>query len=331
VGREEPIRILRVIARLNVGGPALHVSHLSRELDRIGYETTLVAGRVDEHEGSMDYVARELGVSPEYVPELQREISPIADAVAVAAVLRLIRRHRPHILHTHTAKAGAVGRVAAMLAGPARPPVVIHTFHGHVLRGYFSPLKTAGFRQLERWLARVSDALIAVSPEVRDDLVALGVAPAEKISVVRLGLPLDRRAAADPGARAQLRAELGIPEERFTAGWLGRMTEIKRCDDLLRAFAELRARGVDADLVLAGDGPLRDSLERLAAEIGVAGSCHFVGYREDVGAVYSAIDAFALTSANEGTPVVAIEALAPPRPVVSTDLGGVPDVVTHGR
>jgi glycosyltransferase involved in cell wall biosynthesis len=331
VPHDEPIRILRVIARLNVGGPALHVSHLSRELDRIGYETTLVAGRVDEHEGSMEYVARELGVSPEYVPYLQREISPLADAVAVAAVLRLIRRHRPHILHTHTAKAGAVGRLAAVLAGPARPQVVIHTFHGHVLRGYFSPLKTAGFRQLERQLARVSDALIAVSPEVRDDLVALGVAPAEKISVVRLGLPLESRAAADPDARARIRAELGIPEDRFTAGWLGRMTEIKLCDDLLRAFAELRSGGVDADLLLAGDGPLRESLERLAGELGIASRCHFVGYRDDVGDVYAAIDAFALTSANEGTPVVAIEALAARRPVVSTDVGGVRDVVVDGR
>lgn len=328
---DEPIRILRVIARLNVGGPALHVSHLSRELDRIGYETTLVAGRVDESEGSMEYVARELGVVPEYVPQLQREISPLADSVAIAGILRLIRRHRPHILHTHTAKAGAVGRIAALLAGPGRPQVVVHTFHGHVLRGYFSPAKTAGFRQLERQLARISDALIAVSPEIRDDLVALGVAPAEKISVVRLGLPLETRAAAGEEARGRIRAELGIEPGRFTVGWLGRMTEIKHCDDLLRSFAGLRARGVEADLVLAGDGPLRGSLESLARELGIAADCRFVGYREDVGDLYAAIDAFALTSGNEGTPVAAIEALAAHRPVVSTDVGGVRDVVLDGR
>jgi glycosyltransferase involved in cell wall biosynthesis len=328
---DDPIRILRVIARLNVGGPAIHVSHLSRELDRIGYETTLVAGRVDENEGSMEYVARELGVTPVHVPHLQREISPLADAVAVAALLRLIRRHRPHILHTHTAKAGAVARVASLLAGSARPQVVVHTFHGHVLRGYFSPLKTEVFRRLEQTLARSSDALIAVSPEVRDDLVRLHVAPADKIEVVRLGLPLDVRARTDDAGRAAFRAELGVAGDRFVVGWLGRMTEIKRADVLLRGFALLRRRGVDADLALVGDGPLRPELERLAVELGVADRCHFTGYRTDVGAVYAGIDAFALTSANEGTPVAAIEALAAGRPVVSTDVGGVRDVVDDER
>jgi hypothetical protein len=173
----EPIRVLRVIARLNVGGPALHVSYLTDELDKIGYETLLVAGKVSADEGSMEYAARGRGIEPVYVPSLQREISPIVDAAAVAKVLGLIREFRPDVLHTHTAKAGAVGRTAAMLAGKARPQVVVHTFHGHVLRGYFGAAKTEAFRRLERWLARVSDALIAVSPEVRDDLVRVGIAP----------------------------------------------------------------------------------------------------------------------------------------------------------
>jgi glycosyltransferase involved in cell wall biosynthesis len=322
----EPIRVLRVIARLNVGGPALHVSQLAAQLDKRGYETTLVAGHVGAGEGSMEWVAEELGVRPLFIPALQREISPAADLPAVLELRRLIRELRPHVLHTHTAKAGAIGRMAAALSGRSRPQVVVHTFHGHVLRGYFSPWKGAFFRQLERNLARFSDALIAVSPEVRDDLVRLGVAPADKISVIRLGLDLDARAGAQPTARAEIRAQLGIAERGFVAGWLGRMTEIKRADDLLRAFAAVR-RSRDADLLLVGDGPLRPQLEALAAELGIESSCHFVGYREDVGSYLAASDVIVLTSANEGTPVTLIEALAAERPVVSTNVGGVRDVV----
>jgi glycosyltransferase involved in cell wall biosynthesis len=326
----EPIRILRVIARLNVGGPALHVSYLTRELDRIGYETTLVAGAIGESEGSMEWVAEELGLEPVYLPALQREISPVHDLAAARQLLHLIRELKPDVLHTHTAKAGAVGRLAARLAGPARPRAVVHTFHGHVLRGYFSPAKTAAFRRLERSLARSSDALIAVSPEVRDDLVALGVAPREKIVVIRLGLELEQRLAVAPGAAERLRAELGVPPDRLLVAWLGRMTEIKKVDDLLHAFAQVRATEVDADLLLVGDGPLRPGLEALASTLGIRDRCHFSGFRTDVGAIYAASDVVVLTSANEGTPVTIIEAQAAGKPVVSTDVGGVRDIVTDG-
>jgi glycosyltransferase involved in cell wall biosynthesis len=328
---QEPIRVLRVIARLNVGGPALHVAHLSRELDQRGYETTLVAGRVGAGEGSMEYVADELGVKPVYIDDLRRELSFASDALAVRRIVQLIRRLRPAVLHTHTAKAGAVGRIAALLAGSARPPVVVHTFHGHVLRGYFSPARARAFQHIERMLARRSDALIAVSPEVRDDLVELGVAPAEKIVVVRLGLDLDRRLSADASARAAVRAELGIPDDGFLIGWLGRMTEIKRVDDLLAACSQLRAKGVDAYLALVGDGPLRDELKGKAEALGIADRTRFVGFRESVGELYAAFDVVALTSANEGTPVTVIEALACGLPVVATDVGGVSDVVQDGR
>lgn len=327
---ERPIRVLRVIARLNVGGPALHVSYLSRELDRIGYETTLVAGRIGSDEGSMEYVADELGVAPRYVPELQREISPIADTVAARRVLEIIREVRPDVLHTHTAKAGAVGRLAALMAGSARPAAVVHTFHGHVLRGYFNPVKTEAFRQLERGLARTTDALVAVSPEVREDLVALGVAPAERIVVIRLGLDFEARLATSPGARERVRRELGIASDAFVVAWLGRMTEIKRADVLLRAFAALRRRLGNAELLVVGDGPLCGELEGLAGSLGIREHAHFTGFRSDVGDVYAAADAVALTSANEGTPVSVIEAQAAGLPVVSTDVGGVRDVIVEG-
>ena len=160
-----------------MGGPALHVAYLSAGLRDRGYDTTLVAGSLALGEESMAGVAERLGVPIVTIPELHREISPLRDLRAVYRLADLIREVRPQILHTHTAKAGTIGRLAALLAGDAGPPIVVHTFHGHVLRGYFDPVRSTAFRLLERWLARRTTALIAVSPEVRDDLVSLGVAP----------------------------------------------------------------------------------------------------------------------------------------------------------
>jgi glycosyltransferase involved in cell wall biosynthesis len=326
----EPIRILRVIARLNMGGPALHVAYLSAGLRDRGYETTLVAGHVSPGEQSMAYVAEEQGVPVLLMPHLHREISPVRDLLATFRLAKLIREQRPHILHTHTAKAGAIGRFAAVLAGKARPPIVVHTFHGHVLRGYFGRYRTAIFRGLERMLARVADTLIAVSPEVRDDLVALEVAPAEKFTVIRLGIDLDERVAAAEEARRRTRRIMGIPDHRFLVGWIGRMTGVKRGADVLRAFRLLRDQGIDATLCMVGDGPERDQLEQLAGELRLMHDCLFAGYQEDVGPFFAAFDAFVLPSANEGTPVTAIESLASGCPVVATRVGGVPDVVEEG-
>ncbi len=327
----EPIRVLRVIARMNVGGPALHVSYLTRGLDERGYETTLVAGRVGASEGSMEYAARDLGIEPVFLPELQRDIAAGPDFGAVLHVRDLIRSVRPHVLHTHTAKAGAVGRMAAAIARVPDPPIVVHTFHGHVLREYFDPVRTRVFREVERTLARRTDVLVAVSSEVRDELVEEGIAPAAKFEVIRLGLDLDRRASPTPAQGTALRAELGVPPSGFLVAWLGRMTDIKRVDDLVRAVAELYGRGADVHLLLAGDGPLRGSIEGLAADLGLGDRAHFVGMVDDVGPVYGAADVVALTSRNEGTPVTLIEALAAGTATVSTDVGGVRDVVRDGE
>jgi glycosyltransferase involved in cell wall biosynthesis len=328
----ERIRVLRVIARLNMGGPALHVAYLSAGLRDRGYDTTLVAGSLALGEESMAGVAEGLDVPIVTVPELHREISPLRDLRAVYHLADLIREVRPHILHTHTAKAGTIGRLAARLLGDAGPPIVVHTFHGHVLRGYFDPVRSNAFRLLERWLAKQSTALIAVSPEVRDDLVSLGVAPAEKFEVVRLGIELDQRVGENgfEAARTETRRALGIPDDRFVVGWIGRMTAVKRTGDVLQAVRRLREQGVDAVLCMVGDGPDRDSAEQRAHELGIVRDSLFLGYQEDVADYYAAFDALILPSANEGTPVSAIESLAGGRPVVATRVGGVPDVVRDG-
>ena len=328
---KDRIKILRVIARLNMGGPALHVSYLTAGLRERGYDTTLVAGTLARGEDSMSFVADARDVDVVRIDELGREISPLRDLVATLRLARLIRRERPDILHTHTAKAGTVGRVAALLAGRRAPPIVVHTFHGHVLRGYFGPLRSGLFRLLERWLAARTTALIAVSPQVRDDLVALGVAPPERFVVIRLGIELDERVAAEQDGRAESRRYLGIASDRFAVGWIGRMTAVKRTDDVLVAFRRLRDDGVDAVLCMVGDGPDRPELERRAHELGVIRDTLFLGYQEDVAPFYAAFDALVLPSSNEGTPVSAIEALAAGRPVVATRVGGVPDVVQEGQ
>jgi glycosyltransferase involved in cell wall biosynthesis len=325
------VKILRVIARLNMGGPALHVAYLTEGLTKRGYDTTLVSGSLARGEDSMAFVADAHGVEVVRIDELGREISPLRDLLATIRLARLIRRERPQILHTHTAKAGTVGRVAALLAGSRRPPIIVHTFHGHVLRGYFGPLRSLFFRLLERRLAVGTTALIAVSPQVRDDLVALGVAPRERFVVIRLGIELDERVTPDQNGRGESRRYLGIPGDRFAVGWIGRMTAVKRTDDVLVAFKRLRDSGVPAVLCMVGDGPDRLQLEQRAHELGVARDTVFLGYQEDVAQFYAAFDALVLPSVNEGTPVSVIEALAAELPVVATRVGGVPDVVRDGE
>ena len=310
-----------------MGGPALHVAYLTAGLRERGYDTKLVAGSLARGEDSMAFVADARDVDIIRIDELGREISPLRDLLATVKLARLIRRERPDILHTHTAKAGTVGRVAAMLAGRHAPPIVVHTFHGHVLRGYFGPLRSRVFRLLERWLASHTTMLIAVSPQVRDDLVALGVAPPERFVVIRLGIELGERVTGEQDGRVESRRYLGIEQGRFAVGWIGRMTAVKRTDDVLVAFKRLREEGVDAVLCMVGDGPDRPHLEKRAHELGIVRDTLFLGYQEDVAPFYAAFDALVLPSSNEGTPVSAIEALAAGRPVVATRVGGVPDVV----
>ena len=325
------MRIVHVIARLNVGGAALHVLQLAHEQAQRGHDVVVVAGTLAAGEESMEYVADDLGVELHRLPVLQRELSPRADSAAILALRRIIRERRPSVLHTHTAKAGATGRLAALISGHARPRAIVHTYHGHVLSGYFSRRWERVFRLIERALAYASGKLIAVSEEVRDDLVRFGVARADRFAVVPYGFDLPEWNEADDESRRELRREIGAGDEAFVVGWAGRLTAIKRPLDLIRTLRALLASDVDALLVLVGDGEDRVDVEALAAELEVADRCRLVGFQKSIRPWYSSFDALLLTSANEGTPVVAIEALAAARPVVATRAGGTGTVVRNGE
>lgn len=326
----ERLSIVHVIARLNVGGAALHVLQLAAEQSRRGHDVVVVAGVLAVGEESMEYVAAELGVDVLGLRSLRRPLSARSDLAAILGLRAILRHRRPDVLHTHTAKAGATGRLAALVSGSARPQTVVHTYHGHVLSGYFDGGRERVFRWIERMLAHTADALVAVSDEVRDDLVRFGVAPAARFAVVPYGFHLPEWGAADDEARRRIRSHLDLDEETLAIGWVGRLTAIKRPLDLVRTLHAALDAGADAVLVVIGDGELRAETEVLARELGVADRTRFVGFQQRIREWYAAVDVSLLTSANEGTPVVAIESLAAERPVVATRAGGTATVVREG-
>jgi glycosyltransferase involved in cell wall biosynthesis len=323
-----PIRVARIIARLNIGGPAIQAITLTQRLEARGYETLLIRGSEAPHEGSMDHLAQELGVRPLRIAHMGRELG-LGDLPAFVRLVRELRRFRPDVVHTHTAKAGTLGRLAALVPGRGRPRVTVHTFHGHAFAGYFSRPKAALFLRIERVLARRTTRLIAVSDEIRDDLVRLRLAPPERFEVIRLGLDLSRFAVGDDerGARrAQLRAELGIPLDARVVTIAARLVPIKRVDRFLAVAVALAAELDDVWFLISGDGELRAQLQALPQPDHVI----WAGFRRDMPAVCFASDVVVLTSDNEGTPVSLIEAQAAGVPVVSTRVGGAAAVVDPG-
>lgn len=322
-----PVRVLRVIARMNLGGPAYHVSLLSGRMDPARFETLLVSGRVPPGEASSADLADRYGARLASARHLSPALKPLDDLRALREVTRIARAFRPHLVHTHTAKAGMIGRLAAEACRPR--PVVVHTYHGHVLEGYFSAPVERFYRFLERALAVRTDRLLGVSTATVDDLVRLGIADRSKFEVVPLGLELDRFLGlpAEPGGA--FRDEAGVGAGEVLATFVSRLAPIKRVDVLLRAVSRARELGAPVRLAVVGDGEPRGELEALAESLGIAGAVHFAGYRRDLPAIVGATDIAVLSSDNEGTPVSLIEAAAGARPMVSTRAGGVPDVVVR--
>ncbi len=325
-------KVVRIQSRICGGGPALHSILLSEGLSYANgarYDTTLIGGALEPGESSMEGFAAERGVKYELLADMRRAVNPLADAKAVAKTARRLRQIGAQIVHTHTAKAGAVGRAAARMAGT---PVVVHTFHGHVFDGYFSPRKAQAFIAVERALARMTDQILAISEQQRQDLVyKYKIAPIEKVKVVPLGLELDAFLHAVPTHHGPLRQELGIRPQDEVIVAAGRLVPIKRFDLLIAAFKVLLATRPNAHLILAGDGgpETRAELHRLAEPLG--GRVHFLGWRRDLHNIFAEADLLALSSDNEGTPVTVIEGLVAGLPVVATRVGGVGDILSSSR
>jgi glycosyltransferase involved in cell wall biosynthesis len=292
-----------------------------------GYTTRLVRGSESADEGSMDDLAERMGVQPTLIDSMRRDPG-FGDLRALGELVRIARRDRPDLVHTHAAKGGTLGRVAVMLAFPRRRPKVVHTFHGHSLTGYFSSRTARMYTRIERFLAGRTDVLIAVSEEVRDDLVGLGVAPLEQFEVVRLGLDLGAFADDSDRAarRAVVRAQWGIASEDRVVTLVARLVPIKRVDRFLETAALLADRA-DVRYVVVGDGELRSELQSSEPARALGDRLVWAGFRRDVPEVCFASDVVVLTSDNEGTPVSLIEAQAAAVPVVSTCVGGVRSVV----
>lgn len=323
----QPVKVVRIIARLNIGGPAIHVALLTAGLNDAQFQSILVAGQIGPEEGDMAYFARELGIEPVVIPELGREISVFGDLKTLWALIRLIRNERPQIVHTHTAKAGFVGRLAAWLSGV---PVIVHTFHGHVFHGYFGPRTTQVFIWMEQLVGRMTTIVLTLSEKLRSDLITLRIAPPAKIRIVPLLLNLSEIASVKHSDGA-LRSELGLSTDALLIGIVGRLVPIKNHYLFLEAAERVLAAKPQVSFVIVGDGECRADLEQYVGAHGLADRVKFLGWRRDLPNVYSSLNVVALTSNNEGTPVSLIEAMAAAVPVVSTAVGGVPDLLGGGE
>ena len=326
--RPAPIRILRAITRLNIGGPAHHVVLLNQALnDGIAFESTLVTGTTAPHEGDMLGVARAHGVEPRILPWLGREISPLDDLISLARMTQLVRDLKPDVVHTHMAKAGTVGRLAAHVCGV---PLIVHTYHGHVFHSYFSRTKTRVFLTIERALGMATDRVVAVGEGQRREIASYGVVPSTKLVAIPLGLELYPFLDSER-LRGQLRRELHIGGRVPLVGIVARLVPVKAHELLFEAARLVLQQVPDARFLVIGDGERRTALESLVQRMQLEENVQFLGWRADMPAVYADLDVVALTSLNEGSPVSLIEALASARAVVSTAVGGVPEVVVNGQ
>jgi len=327
---QRKIRVLRIIARLNIGGPAIHVHALTQGLDSSTFESTLIAGKISPTEGDMGYLFDSTDTKPLIVPELQRDISAKMDAMAFLRIFNTIREIRPDIVHTHTAKAGSSARLAVFLYNVMYGEHVktVHTFHGHIFEGYFSKAQSFVFVWIERLLAALTDRIIAVSDSQQHDLTQkFHIAPAEKVKTIELGFQLEPLL--NHKSKGAFREKCGISDDALLIGIVGRLVPIKNHRMFFQAARQFLNQnpGLTVQFLVAGDGELRDELEEYSRHLGLTDYVVFCGWVKEVHLIYADIDILALTSLNEGTPVSIIEAMASSVPVIATDAGGVLDLL----
>jgi glycosyltransferase involved in cell wall biosynthesis len=333
--RCDKLKVLHVITRFDKGGSAENTFLTVCGLDRDRYDVRLVTGP-SPHGGADDPetravqanidAAREAHVQVISVRHLVRNLSPLSDLVAFFSLLGIVRREKPRIIHTHTSKAGILGRWAAWFC---RVPIIVHTPHGHVFWGYFGPLQTRLFILLEKWTARITDAIVTLTPQEREDHLRFRIAPGDPFTVIHSGVDLAPFLTGRP--RAEARSLLGVPQGEIVIGTVGRLTAVKGQEGLIRTVGELLRRGERVFLVLVGEGERRRELEELTLRLGIAEKVHFLGWRPDVAQVLAACDLFCLPSRNEGMGKALVEAMAMGLPVVASDIGGIKDIVRPGE
>ena len=312
-----PIRVLRLISRMNIGGPAVQISGLMRTLPRDEFEQILVTGYCDE--GELDFLETSNIVIPvTRVSGFGRRISAVSDFKVLLQIRRLIKQFKPHIIHTHTAKAGVIGRIASLTI--SRSHIRIHTFHGHLLHGYFGKFKTQLVIMVEKFLAFFTHKLVAVGQQVRNDLLAAGVGNKDKFNVIGPGLELK-----ELPNRLKAQALLGILDHHFTISWVGRLVPIKAPFRILEVARACVTNKVQVRFLVIGDGPLKRELQDLALKERLP--IEFLGWQSEIEPVLAVTDLMLLTSLNEGMPVSLIEAQMAGIPVISTDVGSVSEVI----
>lgn len=320
-GNTQKVCVLRIIARMNVGGPAVQVSGLMRGFDQELFEQELLTGHCAADEA--DYLEKvATDVKAIRIDGLGRSIKPRADLTALFAIVKEIRRFKPDLIHTHTAKAGVVGRIASILSGHSS--VRVHTFHGHLLHGYFGPGKTRLVILVEKFLALFTQQLLAVGKQVQDDLIEVGIGNSNKFAVMPPGLQL-----AKVLSKHDARIELGLDQNEIYCAFIGRITQIKRPDRFLDVVAKVKADGIKVKFIVAGAGEqLQYCQERVSNE---ALPVTFLGWREDIEVVLAAADFVILTSDNEGTPLSLIQSGMVGIPVVATNVGSTNEIVVNGE
>ena len=326
-------KVLRIINRFNLGGPTYNVAYLTRYLEP-EFETFLVGGMKDDTEDSSEFIVDRLGLEPTLIPEMHREINLRQDRKAYQKLRKIIREFKPDIVHTHAAKSGTLGRLAAH---HEKVPVILHTFHGHVFHSYFNPLKTAFYKKVERYLAARSTRIIAISELQKHELVDIHkICPPEKMEIIPLGFDLSRFRENTEQKRKEFREKYQLEEDEIAVGIVGRLVPIKNHQlflEGLKYVLENTTKKVRGFII--GDGETRAEVEDQARELGLefgeGKELTFTSWIRNIDWAYAGLDVVALTSRNEGTPVSLIEAQAAGKPIVSTNVGGISNVVIPGK
>lgn len=325
---DKKIKIINILSRLNIGGPSLHAVLITRHLNNDDFVSLMISGQLSKGEGDMSYLLDESPISHMSVDTMSREISFKNDLEAIIDLYKIFRREKPAIVHTNMAKAGMVGRAAAFLAGV---PIIIHTFHGHVFSGYFSSLKTNIFIIIERFLALISTNLIAISSQVKREICSVyRITSDKKVSIIPLGFELDKLEPRD-NYQGYYRSQFSLPDDSPIIGIVGRITGIKNHKLFIDIAKLLHSENQRIHFLIVGDGELRSEMENYVSSIGMSNCIHFAGWIKETAKIYADLDIMLLTSKNEGTPVTIIEAMHYKIPVVSSKVGGVPDIISHGR